>query len=441
MSNLRVLISGASIAGPTAAYWFARAGAHVTVIERFPALRTNGHNIDIRTAGVTVMRKMDGMEAAVRARFTQLDGICLVDTYGRPFATMRATGDPNAQSLVSEYEIFRGDLARILYDMTVSHANIRYVFGEQVSSITPSANSDEPAHVTFANGNLPSADYDLIVAADGAASRTRAIGLQCGVYDHVLRLNSWTAYFSTPRDFLNGTKMGHGYSAVPGRFVAAGPDPFTGMNRIMMTGIVPRHRVEAIASFREANARGEAALKQYIAGQFRGMGWRTDEMLEAMMEADDLYASELLQVKLPHLSNGRFVLIGDAGCAPGPTGSGTSLALASAYVLAGEMARANGNVRSGLRAYEERMRPIVSDMQKIPPGVPGIMAPQTEWGLAVRNGLLRAGSAVMGWGVSEYVSGWVGRLFASSFGGDKYGLPEYEWVERRGESAQIANAT
>jgi 2-polyprenyl-6-methoxyphenol hydroxylase-like FAD-dependent oxidoreductase len=42
MSKLKVLIVGASIAGPTAAYWFAKAGASVTVIERFPTLRTNG---------------------------------------------------------------------------------------------------------------------------------------------------------------------------------------------------------------------------------------------------------------------------------------------------------------------------------------------------------------------------------------------------------------
>ena len=65
MSKLRVLVVGASVAGPTAAYWFAKAGASVIVIERFPKMRTDGQNIDIRTAGVTVMRKMPGMEAAV----------------------------------------------------------------------------------------------------------------------------------------------------------------------------------------------------------------------------------------------------------------------------------------------------------------------------------------------------------------------------------------
>ena len=89
---------GASVAGPTAAYWFAKAGADVTIIERFPQLRTNGQNIDIRTAGVTVMRKIPGMEAAVRAKRTPMEGLSFVYDNGRPFATMKATGDPNQQS-------------------------------------------------------------------------------------------------------------------------------------------------------------------------------------------------------------------------------------------------------------------------------------------------------------------------------------------------------
>ena len=80
MSKLNVLVVGASIAGPTTAYWFAKAGASVTVIERFPELRTGGQSIDIRTAGVTVMRKIPGMEAAVRAKTTEIEGISMSTT-------------------------------------------------------------------------------------------------------------------------------------------------------------------------------------------------------------------------------------------------------------------------------------------------------------------------------------------------------------------------
>jgi len=42
---LRVLISGASVAGPTVAYWLCRQGFTVTVVERMPLtrVRTSGH--------------------------------------------------------------------------------------------------------------------------------------------------------------------------------------------------------------------------------------------------------------------------------------------------------------------------------------------------------------------------------------------------------------
>ena len=194
MSQLKVLVVGASIAGPAAAYWLAKAGANVTVIERFSKLRTNGQTIDIRTAGVTVMRKIPGMEAAVRANCLQMDGMSFVRDDGRPYGTIKATGNPHQQSLVSEYEIFRGDLSQILVDLTKQNKNVKYVFGEQVASMQQTEKDEGPITVEFANG-LPTSKYDLVVACDGATSRTRAIGFGCGVRDHVNPTNCWTAYF------------------------------------------------------------------------------------------------------------------------------------------------------------------------------------------------------------------------------------------------------
>ncbi|KAF3759961.1 FAD/NAD(P)-binding domain-containing protein [Cryphonectria parasitica EP155] len=420
-NNLRVLVVGASIAGPTAAYWFARAGAQVTIIERFPHLRKGGHNVDLRTSGLTVMRRMSGMEPAVRAVLHDMEGLSFVRDDGSPFAVMRATGDPNAQSVVSDYEIFRGDLAQVLYDLTKDDDRITYVFGEQVRAIQQHQGRAQ-ATVEFANG-LPAAEFDLVVACDGATSRTRAIGLGCGVRDHMVPLNSWAAFFTIGEDLLRGGKVGKAYSTVGGRFVAIGPDP-AGGSKVGFMGIKPRDGTDATLAFREAAKKGEGALKAYMAERFRGAGWKADVVVDGMMKAEDFYASELVQVKAPTLSNGRFVLVGDAGYAPGPTGCGTSLALTGAYVLAGEINRHKGDVDAGLRAYEERMRPIIEDMQKIPPGVPGIMAPQTAWGIWVRNTLFM----VVAWAMKfKRVFAWASRSFASSFGGDKYNLPEYEW--------------
>lgn len=298
MSQLKVLVLGASIAGPTAAYWLAKAGANVIVIERFPKLRTNGQSIDIRTTGVTVMRKMPGMEAAVRAKTTQIEGISFVRDNGRPYGTIKATGNPDQQSLVSEYEIFRGDLARILFDMTKDNENIEYVFGEQVASVRQqNEKEDGPVTVEFVNGLLPTAEYDLVVACDGATSRTRAIGLGCGVRDHIKPTNCWAAYFSIEEDLLRGSKIGQASTATGGRFIAVGPDP-SGVNRVYLMGIQPRGGRDAMPPFREAMKQGDDALKQFVAKHYKGAGWKIDEILKGMMKTDDFYASEIVQVRL-----------------------------------------------------------------------------------------------------------------------------------------------
>ncbi|KAK7408784.1 hypothetical protein QQX98_009028 [Neonectria punicea] len=419
MPQLKVLIVGASIAGPTAAYWFAKAGANITVIERFPKLRTNGQNVDIRTAGVTVMRKMLGMEAAVRAKTTHMDGINFVRENGRPFATIKATGNPDQQSLVSEYEIYRGDLAQILFDMTKDNDNITYVFDEQVASIQQNTQDEGPVTVEFVNA-LPTSDYDLVVACDGATSRTRALGLGCGVREHIKPMNCWAAYFSMQKDIVDGSTMGHAYSAPGGRFFGLGLDP-SGATRVALMAVNPRDDGDASLPFREAVKRGDDSLRQFVAQHYKGAGWKTDEVLEGMMEADDFYSSEFVQVKPPTLSKGRFVLVGDAGYA-GSFGTGTTLAMAGAYVLAGEVGRHKGNLEAGLKAYEVQMRPMIDDLQKIPPFFPALLAPQTAWGVWLRNTIF----AFIAWTrILEFAQ----RFFAGSFASaDKYKLPEYEWV-------------
>ncbi|KAJ5918368.1 hypothetical protein N7454_010743 [Penicillium verhagenii] len=421
MSHLRVLVVGASIAGPATAYWLAKTGAKVTIIERFPQLRTNGQNIDIRATGVSVMRKIPGMEEAVRANLQPMDGISLVDQDGRLYGTMTSTGDPDRQSLISEYEILRGDLSRILYDLTKKHESINYIFGEQIASIQQPETSDGPVQVEFMNGT-PSSDYDLVVACDGATSRTRAIGLGCAMRDYIQPINAWATYFSIKKDLLSGSQIGHAYSAVNGRVVAIGPDP-SGGNRITLMGISPRNNHNSIAKFRKANKLSTDALKDFVAQQFQGAGWKSDEVVQGMMEADDFYGSEWVQVKTPTLHKGRFVMVGDAGYAPGPTGTGTSLALTGAYLLAGELGKHRGDLAAGLKGYEEQIRPLVDRMQKIPPLIPGMLGPQTTWGIWVRNMVF----AFLCW--SRLPS-----LFEKVFGtasahSDGYKLPEYQWTD------------
>lgn len=63
----RILITGASIAGPALAWWLHHFGMEVTVVERAPEFRDGGQNIDVRGAARTVLERM-GLFKAVKAQ-------------------------------------------------------------------------------------------------------------------------------------------------------------------------------------------------------------------------------------------------------------------------------------------------------------------------------------------------------------------------------------
>jgi hypothetical protein len=65
--------------------------------------------------------------------------------------------------------------------------------------------------------------------------------------------------------------------------------------------------------FGTALAQGDEGLNNYITHHGQEAGWKTDLLMQAIMTPTDVYASEIVQVRMPVLSKGRFVLVGDAG--------------------------------------------------------------------------------------------------------------------------------
>lgn len=79
MINKKILISGASIAGPTLAYWLAEYGFEVTLIEKAPELRLGGQNIDVKGPAKEIAAMM-GIEDQIRERNTTEIGTRFVNT-------------------------------------------------------------------------------------------------------------------------------------------------------------------------------------------------------------------------------------------------------------------------------------------------------------------------------------------------------------------------
>lgn len=70
---------------------------------------------------------------------------------------------------------------------------------------------------------------------------------------------------------------------------------------------------------------------------------------------------------------------------------GTTLALNGAYTLAGNllqhMSKDQLDYTSAFTQYETKMRPLVDRAQKLPPGIPHIIHPETAWGVRVMRSL------------------------------------------------------
>ncbi|MCJ1447763.1 MAG: hypothetical protein MMC23_008274 [Stictis urceolatum] len=391
MAALRVLVSGAGITGPVVAYWLAVAGCQVTLVERADELRANGQGVDIRGAGIEVIRRM-GIEQAIRDHTTKEEGIAVVDENNRVQGEFPAA-DPSegTDGLTGEIEILRGNLVRILWEATKD--KVDYRFGTRITNIQESA---EAADVHF-NNEASSHRYDAVIVADGLFSRTRTLAFTDTLDgdDPVAALNAHCAYFT-----LSRTKDDTGLARIlniPGRrgILIRPVDATT--SSAYLTVITSESQQPTMRALQGKNAHEQ---KEYLRKMFSDVGWEAPRVLEAMDQADDFYLQELAQIKMPtwSSSHGRVVCVGDAAHSPSPlTGMGTTVAIVGPYALAGEIAKqikeANGesatiDIKKACAEWEQRIRPWIERAQKIPPGAPWIVNPETSWGIWILRSIV-----------------------------------------------------
>src|SRR4051812_30014943 len=191
MSGSRVLVAGASIAGPALAHWLHRRGAEVTVVGRAPGLRPGGQAVDARGVAKEAIRLM-GLETAVRAARTETAGAHNVDVDGNVLETFSAD-DPGGGGYIADIEILRGDLSQVIYDDT--RDGVEYLFGDRIAELTQDADGVD---VTFAGGDRRR--FDLVIGADGLHSALRAMVF--GPRERFVRhLGLVLAFYSVPNEF------------------------------------------------------------------------------------------------------------------------------------------------------------------------------------------------------------------------------------------------
>lgn len=112
--------------------------------------------------------------------------------------------------------------------------------------------------------------------------------------------------------------------------------------------------------------RDTEAQRAEIERRFGDSGPWVSRLLDAMRRAEHFYCDEMTQIIMDTWARGRIALIGDAAhCCSPMSGQGTSLALLDAYVLAGELASADGDHRRGFTAFETTMRDYAVNSQAL----------------------------------------------------------------------------
>ena len=394
MPSERILISGAGISGSILAYWLGKYDFQVTVVERSKSEQKQGQGLEIEEPALQVVKAMGVMDRLQEKKTGEL-GFNLVDEQGRSHAQF----DVGGFSPTGALEMMRGDMTEIFYKAADVHPNVTYRFETTIRTLTQ---TQDKVTVDLEDRNTKTTtteEFDLVVGADGQRSRTRQLIMGTPEEINCFKpVGAFVAYFSIPKepsDWPNSKLCNFPNRRIIWIRPTGRDSKTTSACFIYCNTDLPNLRAANIAGDRQAQ-------KEEWAKLYSNCGWQTQRIITQMMDADNFYSEELVQVHLPQWSTNRVVLLGDAAWAPTPfSGNGNQLAIIGAWVLAQELSR-NRNV-TAFEKYENRLRKYVETCQNIPlyGYAPFLFNPQTTMGIFV----LRTLFSLVSWTIKAF--SWV----------------------------------
>jgi 2-polyprenyl-6-methoxyphenol hydroxylase-like FAD-dependent oxidoreductase len=331
---LRVIVSGAGIAGLALAHWLDRIGATTILIERAPRFQPLGHYISLKGNGVEMVRRM-GILAACEARAAPIEEVYFYTARRRLLRRERTAA---LAKTLGGYILFRrADLQASLYELVRERADIR--FGTEIAAVRPVADGVE---VSLDDGRTERGD--LLVGADGIHSGVRRLvfgeGFERPLGGHYIAITQALRHGLPPvvHSYVSTERMVNLFPVAPDSLSAV---VYVGAK----AGPPPHH--------------DPLAMRDYLLATCRGFPDEVCRALSSIAANDFVFSDAIAQVAMARITQARCALIGDAAhCPTFLSGMGSSLALQDAHVLAGCLARSPADIATALAHYEEVMTPI-----------------------------------------------------------------------------------
>jgi 2-polyprenyl-6-methoxyphenol hydroxylase-like FAD-dependent oxidoreductase len=336
------------------------------LVEAAPRLRAGGYVIDFWGVGYEIAEKM-GLLPRIKELGYQGTAVRFVDGRGRQRGGFSTEG---FRPLINDRftTVRRSDLAAAMY--TALDAQVETIFDDSVASIQETGRC---MRVGF--DHAPPREADLVVGADELHSRVRRLvfgpeeAFEVSLGYHVA---TFDVEGYRPRDEL--VLVMHG---VPGRQIS----------RWSMRD----DRALFLFVFRDeylttASPRTDQERKAVLANVFADVGWECPQILAAMAKVRSIYFDRVSQIRMDRWTIGRTALVGDAAaCVSLMAGEGSGLAMAEAYVLAGELCNCGGDYGTAFAWYQERLMPVLIRKQATAARFASSFAPRTALGVTFRN--------------------------------------------------------
>ncbi|WP_118915350.1 FAD-dependent monooxygenase [Mycobacterium shigaense] len=363
---MRILVSGAGVAGLSAAINLGADGHDVTLVERADHLRVNGSPIDIRGDSIAVADKMGVLTEILDHRIDMTERVQFVDANGAVVAEIpEDLGDSP-----DDIEIPREDLTNILHRRLGPSAKLRFC-----ESITEIGDDGRGVDVRFSSGAAER--YDLVVGADGMHSAVRRLT------------------FGPEQQFLHHLGFYIALADLPDYTPSGRNNPMYNFPGHLAGIATYRDKALAVLIFRspwiDYDYHDPAAQQRILSDAFAGHSeWRVPELVAAAVTDPELYFDSVSQIHMPRWHRGHVVLVGDAAhCASPLSGRGTALALTGAWFLAKALRDRPGGPRRAFEQYEHDQRPHVLRSQATAAPGGDRLVPATQEQIDARNRGLR----------------------------------------------------